>query len=106
MNYVLCHLLVKCKHPNFVPTPLHIIHYNITLQHEALTQGGEDHDKDALRAVHLEVLDGNSITTGLVQVGPRAPVTSLLRDLFCPSILVYSQFSLIILEDTLHDVSL
>ena len=56
---------------------------------EALTQGGEHHHEDALRAVHLEVLDGDAITSGLVRVWPRAPVTSLLRDLYGPSILVY-----------------
>ena len=56
---------------------------------EALTQGGEDHHEDALRAVHLEVLDGDAITSGLVRVWPRAAVTSLLRDLCGPSILVY-----------------
>ena len=56
---------------------------------EALTQGGEHHHEDALRAVHLQVLDGDAITTSLVRVGPRAAVTSLLRDLCRPSILVY-----------------
>ena len=56
---------------------------------EALTEGGEHHHEDALRAVHLQVLDGDPITPGLVRVGPRAPVTSLLRDLCGPSILVY-----------------
>ena len=45
--------------------------------HHVLTQRGEDHDEDALRAVHLQVLDGDAVTAGLVGVGPPATVTRL-----------------------------
>ena len=89
----LCHLIAKCKHSNFVQN-----HDSNNSQHYTdwpcaklplLTQGGEDHHEDALRAVHLEVLDGNAITPGLVRVWPRAAVTSLPGDLFPQFILVY-----------------
>ena len=101
----ICHLIAECQHPNFVPNyqPGNItqigpgivmgsrnyLTYYLWIGNEALTQGGEHHHEDALRAVHLQVLDGDPITPGLVRVGPRAAVTSLLRDLCGPSILVY-----------------
>ena len=83
----LCHLIAECKHTNFVSN--YQPGYITQIGHKALTEGGEHHHEDALRAVHLEVLDGDAITLGLVRVGPRAPVTGLLRDLYRPSILVY-----------------